>query len=316
IDWQTVKEIHDHWQYSQSGMGPGLSIVVAIVVAALTYGAASAAVGTAASATAGSGTAMAAAGTSATGTAVGAGWANAAFSAGLSSMAATATISAINNKGNLGAVLKDTFSEDALTNYAGAAVIGGVGAYTDMWGRTMTANGNKLLVSLSERAGAYTLNTIIKGVVTGANSSDDWATVAAIGLAGEFYQYWVGREPDVKPGVDRAEGSVFNPVDGNHVPTEIINGVVREGKNIGLNQLCDSILAICQGTPISNALNQIPGFNSFATLHDTWMNWAESNGIDNVYTNIGSMPPALLINYGGFIDKYYYIKPVINEAKK
>lgn len=83
--------------------------------------------------------------------------------------------------------------------------------------------------------------------------------------------------------------------------------LIREGKNIGFNAQCASVIAICHGTPISNALNTVPGFNAFATLHDTWMNKFATQAIDSVGVNIGSMPPALLLTYGSLVDQYRYI---------
>jgi hypothetical protein len=38
--------------------------------------------------------------------------------------------------------------------------------------------------------------------------------------------------------------------------------------------------------------------------------------MDNTIINLGTMPPALLITYGATLDKYFYLKPVIEEAKK
>lgn len=86
VDWQRVKEVHDSFKYSSSGVSGPVAIVVAIIVAYLTAGAASGLIGSAATATAGSGTAMAAAGTATAsavaagatvGSTVAAGWANA-----------------------------------------------------------------------------------------------------------------------------------------------------------------------------------------------------------------------------------------------
>lgn len=85
-----------------------------IVVAALTAGAASAALGSVSGAAAGSGSAMAAAGTTVAGEAVAAGWANVALTTVATSAAGGAAVSMINNKGNLGAVIKDVTSSDAL----------------------------------------------------------------------------------------------------------------------------------------------------------------------------------------------------------
>ncbi|MDC6641692.1 hypothetical protein OEZ79_26375, partial [Leclercia adecarboxylata] len=74
VDWRQVKELHDSFKYSNSGLGAGAQIIIAIIVTYFTMGAASGAI-----AAAGSGTSMASA--TAVGTAAtSAGWANAAGS--------------------------------------------------------------------------------------------------------------------------------------------------------------------------------------------------------------------------------------------
>ncbi|ANF56696.1 DUF637 domain-containing protein [Halotalea alkalilenta] len=170
IDWRQVKEIHDSFQYSQSGLSGPAALAVAIVTAYYTAGAVSGLVANGASTAAGTGTALA-----------GAGWANVAATAALTGAASNAAVSAINNRGDLGAVFDDVTSSNALKGYASAAVIAGLGAYTDMWGRTTTESGNTLLTNLPERAKAYALNTAVRGLLTGANGSEDWVTVAGIG---------------------------------------------------------------------------------------------------------------------------------------
>jgi filamentous hemagglutinin len=126
VDWRQVKELHDSFKYSHSGLGQGAMLAIIIIVTVLTAGAASAAVGTAASATAGSGTAMAAASST-----VAAGWGNVMASAALTSMASTGAVSVINNKGNLGLALKDTFSSDSLKNAAIGSLTAGAMSYAD-----------------------------------------------------------------------------------------------------------------------------------------------------------------------------------------
>ncbi|MDR7109784.1 two-partner secretion domain-containing protein [Pseudomonas frederiksbergensis] len=126
VDWRQVKELHDSFKYSHSGLGEGAMLAIIIVVTVLTAGAASAAVGTAASATAGSGTAMAAASST-----VAAGWGNVMASAALTSMASTGAVSFINNKGNLALALKDTFSSDSLKNAAIGSLTAGAMSYAD-----------------------------------------------------------------------------------------------------------------------------------------------------------------------------------------
>ncbi|WP_237751912.1 cytidine deaminase-like fold-containing protein, partial [Pseudomonas aeruginosa] len=126
VDWRKVREVHDSFKYSHSGLGVGAQLAVAIVVTYLTAGAASAAIGSAAGATAGSGTAMAAGtATTATTAATSAGWANIALTAAATSAASQTAISTINNRGDLGAVAKDVTSSDALKNYAAAGVSAG-----------------------------------------------------------------------------------------------------------------------------------------------------------------------------------------------
>jgi filamentous hemagglutinin len=169
VDWRQVKELHDKWHDSHSGLGGPAMIVIIIIVTYFTAGLASGAVGAAAGATAGSGSALAAgtAATAATATtaataATAAGWANIAATAVLTSAASTATVSTINNKGNVGAALKETFNSDNLKNYIVAGTTAGLtaGLYNE-WTSTQTggstaltdstngalANGGKVVVS-------------------------------------------------------------------------------------------------------------------------------------------------------------------------
>ncbi|WP_043312753.1 hemagglutinin repeat-containing protein, partial [Pseudomonas sp. PI1] len=312
VDWRRVQEVHDSWEYSSSGIGTGAAIAIAIIVAAATYGAATGAIGSAAGAGAGSGTTMAAAGSAAmveAGAAVGsaaAGWGNAMAATAISSVAGTGAASFVGNKGDLGQTLKDITSEDSLKGFAAAALIAGFGAgYTEGWGRELTAEGNYKLISYGDRIKAYAANTALKGILNGSDK-DTWLSIAATGALMELYQYSVGRSPDVRPGVDRPTGSAFDS-DAGFVPMVLD----REGKNIGLNLplddlACSSFYSICHGTPISNSLNQVPGFNAFATLHDQWMISLEASkgGGMSIIENLGSMPPAMLVNYGALYDKY------------
>lgn len=111
VDWQRVKEIHDSFKYSHSGLGAGAQLVIAIVLSVITAGAGSA-IAAAAGGAVGGGTA---------GTIVGA-MAQGAFHASVSQTA----ISTINNKGNLEAVFKDTHSAESLKSYAAAGITAGL----------------------------------------------------------------------------------------------------------------------------------------------------------------------------------------------
>src|SRR5690554_4923908 len=143
VDWRQVKELHDSFSYSSSGLSGPAAMVIAIVVAYFTAGAASGLVGSVAGATAGSGTAMAA-GTAA----ASAGWANVAVTSALTGLASNTAIGTINNKGNLGAGLKDATTSDALKGYAVSGITAGLtaGVY-DNWTSTQTGASNTGAVS-------------------------------------------------------------------------------------------------------------------------------------------------------------------------
>lgn len=93
VDWRQVKEIHDSFKYANSGMGPAAQLVVAIMVAAV--------MGPAGFNLAGMPFALA------------------------TSVGTTAATSAINNKGDLGAVFKDMTSSDAIKGYAVSGIMAG-----------------------------------------------------------------------------------------------------------------------------------------------------------------------------------------------
>ncbi|NBB12037.1 filamentous hemagglutinin N-terminal domain-containing protein [Pseudomonas sp. SLFW] len=104
VDWRQVAEIHESFKYDNSGLGPAAQIAIAILMAWAVGPAAFAAVAEAGAAA----SVAAAAGAIAT------------------SASTTAAVSAVNNRGNLGAVFKDVTSSDSLKNYAVAGVTAGL----------------------------------------------------------------------------------------------------------------------------------------------------------------------------------------------
>ena len=178
VDWHRVKEIHDSFKYSHSGLGGGAAIVIAIIVAYFTAGAASGLVASAGSA-AGATTAVGTGGALAAGTGAslaGAGWANLAATAVLTGAAGNAAVSTINNRGNLSAVYKDITSSDAVKGYAVAGVTAGLtaGLY-DGWTGTETTN--------SSAGNAVGANTPLSnsGTVSVAGSGSGLSTLPGIG---------------------------------------------------------------------------------------------------------------------------------------
>ncbi len=169
VDWRQVKELHDSFKYSSSGLSGPAAMVIAIVVAYFTAGAASGLIGAAANATAGSAMAAGTAATAATATTVGtaataAGWGNVALSAVAASAASNTAISAINNKGNLGVVLKDVTSSDSLKGYAVTGITAGLtaGVY-DKWTNTQTGASNTAAVSNNTGVLANSGNVALEG---------------------------------------------------------------------------------------------------------------------------------------------------------
>lgn len=129
VNWQLVKELHDSFKYSNSGLGAGAQLAIAIVMAAFVGPAALGALGGAGAVAAG----------------------GAAIATGA---ATTATVSFINNGGDLGAVFKDVTSSDALKGYAISGITAGItaGYFNDLTGTTTDLNG-KINVDLGSLKG-------------------------------------------------------------------------------------------------------------------------------------------------------------------
>ncbi|WP_240325734.1 filamentous hemagglutinin N-terminal domain-containing protein [Pseudomonas syringae] len=157
VDWRQVKEIHDSFKYSNSGLGPASQIIIAIIMAAVVGPMAMSAVG------ASTGAAVTA-GTMSAGTAT-------FLSAGAGAIAAgaatNATVSVINNRGNLGAVVKDVTSADALKGYAISGVTSGLTAayFNDFTGTHTDPNTGKIVgakLSTWEGVGQFAGNQVLQ----------------------------------------------------------------------------------------------------------------------------------------------------------
>ncbi|WP_189470978.1 DUF637 domain-containing protein [Litchfieldella qijiaojingensis] len=152
IDWRRVKEIHDSWEYEQSGLGAGAILVIAIVASVFVGPAAAGMLGA----------------TGATGAAV---------SAAVSSLATTATVSAVNNRGDLGDVFDDTFSSDSLRGAATAAVSAGVtkgvmGDTTNTAGLDL-GNAGDIARFAGQRASQMAINASVSTAIEGGSLSDN-----------------------------------------------------------------------------------------------------------------------------------------------
>jgi filamentous hemagglutinin len=125
VDWRMVKETHESFKYSNSGMGPAAMLAVVIIVSVLTAGTGTAATIGATAGQAASSAAIAA-GASASTAATIAAAASAAATAAFSAAVGQAATSAINNKGNLGETFKDVISSESFKSYVFAAITAGI----------------------------------------------------------------------------------------------------------------------------------------------------------------------------------------------
>ncbi len=144
VNWQPVKLAHEQWNYSQEGLTPAGAALLSVAVAWATGGMGANMLGT-------------------TGTATSA-MANAAFT----SLAAQASITLINNKGDIGKTLKDMSSSSTVKATLAAVLTAGV---LDKLGSTSTMEAlrksggfsDKLTFNLINATGRALTNTAING---------------------------------------------------------------------------------------------------------------------------------------------------------
>ncbi|MHC8304887.1 DUF637 domain-containing protein [Pseudomonas sp. PB3P13] len=143
VDWRQVKEIHESFKYSNSGLGPAAQLIIAIALAAVM------------------GPMMAGM--------------NAMLQAVAVTAATKATVSTIDNRGNLGKVVKDVTSTDSLKSYATAAATAGV-----MQGLNYDPGTVRLdAASMQKVAVKITADALIKTAVYGGSLKDNLALSAA-----------------------------------------------------------------------------------------------------------------------------------------
>ncbi|TLX58759.1 heme utilization protein [Stutzerimonas nosocomialis] len=143
VDWQRVKEVHDSFKYSHSGLGAGAQMVLAIAMA-VAMGPAGLALG------------------------------GATTSAVAATFSTAAINSAISNKGNLGSVLKDVSSSDAMKSYVFSAATAGIGA---QFGYQPTALGLNW-ANVSQVATKTVVDATLKTAIYGGSYKDNLASAA------------------------------------------------------------------------------------------------------------------------------------------
>ncbi len=143
VDWRLVKEIHESFKYENSGLGPASQLIIAFALAAVM------------------GPMMAGM--------------NVMLQSVAINVATTATVSTINNRGNLGAVLKDVTSKEAIKSYAVSAATAGVAQGLNYDPGSMGFNSESLKVVAMK----VSADALIKTAVYGGSLKDNLASSAA-----------------------------------------------------------------------------------------------------------------------------------------
>ncbi|MFI8384436.1 DUF637 domain-containing protein [Pseudomonas sp. NPDC079086] len=162
VDWRQVKEIHDAFKYEHSGLGPASQLIIAIALSFIIGPMAGGLGGTVTQAV-------------------------------TVSVATKATVSTINNRGDLGAVAKDVTSSDAIKGYVVAGATAGIG---EQFGYNPTKLGfdsnSAQLVGIKIASDA-----VIKTAVYGGSFKDNLgaaAVGAGIGIAGAVGANEIGNQ--------------------------------------------------------------------------------------------------------------------------
>ncbi|WP_223481448.1 MULTISPECIES: DUF637 domain-containing protein [unclassified Pseudomonas] len=142
VDWRQVKEIHESFKYNNSGLGPASQLIIAIALAAVM------------------GPMM-----------VGM---NAMLQAVAVSAATKATVSTIDNRGNLGKVIKDVTSKDSIKGYVTAAATAGVMQGIKYDPRAVGLDAKSMRVVAIK----ITADALIKTAVYGGSLKDNLASSA------------------------------------------------------------------------------------------------------------------------------------------
>nr|WP_323840167.1 DUF637 domain-containing protein [Photorhabdus sp. CRI-LC] len=144
VNWNEVQDAYENWDHKSQHLNPVVSAVIAITVAVVTAGAGVTVAAANGAAGAASGAATAAGASAATAATVNTATYGA-VSAGISSLASTAAVKLINNKGNLSKTLKDMGSSDTVKSTITSMAMGGaLAGFDNVMGWDKAANGAQI----------------------------------------------------------------------------------------------------------------------------------------------------------------------------
>ncbi|PQQ31922.1 hemagglutinin [Photorhabdus luminescens] len=144
VNWNEVQDAYENWDHKSQHLNPVVSAVIAISVAVVTAGAGVTVAAANGAAGAASGAATTAGASAATATTVSTATYGA-VSAGISSLASTAAVKLINNKGNLSKTLKDMGNSEIVKSTLTSMAIGGaLAGFDNVMGWDKAANGAQI----------------------------------------------------------------------------------------------------------------------------------------------------------------------------
>ncbi|MCW1246065.1 DUF637 domain-containing protein [Pseudomonas sp. SAICEU22] len=196
VDWRQVKEIHESFKYNTSGLGPASQLIIAIALAAVM------------------GPMMATM--------------NTMVQAGAISVATKATVSTIDNRGNLGAIAKDVTSRDSLKGYAVSIATAGVTQGLGYDASTVGFNAE----SVKTVAMKVAADATIKTAVYGGSFQDNLATSLAGTAASIGGAYGAGKIGDLGLAGGSLEAIVLHSALGG-LMAEVMGGDFRTGAIAG-----------------------------------------------------------------------------------
>ncbi|WP_052915325.1 two-partner secretion domain-containing protein [Pseudomonas brassicacearum] len=196
VDWRQVKEIHESFKYNTSGLGPASQLIIAIALAAVM------------------GPMMAGM--------------NTMVQAGAISVATKATVSTIDNRGNLGAIAKDVTSKESLKGYAVSIATAGVAQGLGYDASTVGFNAE----SVKTVAMKVAADAAIKTAVYGGSYQDNLATSLAGTAASIGGAYGAGKIGDFGLAEGSLEAILLHSALGG-LMAEVMGGDFRTGAIAG-----------------------------------------------------------------------------------
>ncbi|MDO8768060.1 MAG: DUF637 domain-containing protein, partial [Burkholderiaceae bacterium] len=180
VNWSAVELAHQNWNYEQQGLTQAGAVIVAIVVAYFTAGAASG-VGVSAAEGAGFATTTTAAGTTVMTTTAGSMVAGA-TAAAVTTLATQASISLINNQGDIGKTLNDLGSSDNVKGLVTAMLTGGALAglnFSPTGQPTVNGGAQSFSSQLGKNLQAGVARSLISTAINGGSLEDSLKTAIA-----------------------------------------------------------------------------------------------------------------------------------------